>query len=220
MQINKEAKADALAILNSIAGVDPNNPAIAYLQLQVQTGAIDAGAVAEIIALLLAQRYGIEVTPELAKFTPEQIAAAEATLANNPVTIPTEVDPTGAEDGIAEVEDGDYQATIDADADTQEAARQLLDETTRQRQATIYAIAAITSAKIALDSLTNRARRGSPPRRRTPAAPSTSLNHDGPGPDVDDLRQHGRHRSAAAVVVVAGRRRAGWLPRWRWRVRR
>ena len=49
LQIDAEAKADALAILDSIAGVDPDNPIIAFMRLQVQTGAIDP-VIAEIAA--------------------------------------------------------------------------------------------------------------------------------------------------------------------------
>jgi len=90
IQLDAEAKADALATLDALAGVDPNNPIIANLKLALQTGAIDP-VTAEIASLLLAQQYGVDVTPQLAAFTPEQIAAAQGQIdAGGGVTVPVE----------------------------------------------------------------------------------------------------------------------------------
>ena len=47
--MDAEAKADALAILDSLAGVDPSNPVVAYMRLAVQTGDIPP-QIAEIAA--------------------------------------------------------------------------------------------------------------------------------------------------------------------------
>ena len=154
LQIDAEAKADALAILNSIQGVNPDDPIAAYLALQVQTGAIDP-VIAEIVALLLAQSYGINVDAKLAEFTPDQLAAAQAQLDATDYTAEVEVeaDTAPADDAIGGVEDGDYQAQIDAVAETADAAQQLLDEASRHRTATIYALADFTAAKTVLDGL-------------------------------------------------------------------
>jgi hypothetical protein len=87
--VDAEAKADALATLDALIGVDPNNPILAFIKLQVQTGAIDP-VIAEVAALLLAKKMGVNVDPQLAEFTPEQIAQAQAQIdAGGPVTIPT-----------------------------------------------------------------------------------------------------------------------------------
>jgi len=150
--VDAEAKADALAILDSLIGVDPNNPVLAYMRLAVQTENIPP-QVAEIAARILAGE-ALNVPAKLEEFSQADIDAAYALLEDTEVVVPTAADQQGARDDIAEVEDDDYEATIDGVADTATAAKQLLDEASRHRTATIYALADFIAAKTVLDGLT------------------------------------------------------------------
>ena len=150
----EESKADAERILAGLKGVDPNNPIIAYIVAGLQTGGVDP-VIAEIASLLLAQEMGVPVAPELLAFTPAQIASAETVLtqAGLTATVETEADPEGAVEDIGDVEDGDYQTTIDADADTAKAARLLLAETSKPRTAHILTEAHTLAAESELDGV-------------------------------------------------------------------
>ena len=141
-QIDAEAKADALAILDSLMGVDPDNPVLAYISLQVQTGDIEP-QVGEAMALLLAKKYGIDVEAKLAEFTPEQLAEAQAELAawfgGNPVAVPTELDPEGAEtgaQGLRQAEE-DEPITFDSDLATDKAEQDANKFKDKKRETTV-----------------------------------------------------------------------------------
>lgn len=75
--------------------------------------------------------------------------------ADNPVPLSTEVDPAGAEEGLATVAEEAPTATITAEADTAAAATALLDEADRPRTAYIIADALVGIAQGELDDLTN-----------------------------------------------------------------
>ena len=142
----------AKAILNTLAGVDPDNPIIAAIQVGLETEQIDPD-LAYIASLLLAQKMGIAVSLE--EIPPGDVAAAQALIDANPVTFPTAADTTGAE-GDARGFRNDTEATtatVPVDADTAAAATDLLDLVSEDRTATIFTKAVIDFAKIMLDNL-------------------------------------------------------------------
>jgi hypothetical protein len=147
--IDAEAKADALAVLDAIAGVDPSNPIVAYLRIAVQQGDIEP-QIAEIAALLLAQEVGIpvELDPEIPQ---EAVDAAIAELEAAGVTVQLDVDPTTGERTVTTFTEEPRDTTVDVGADTDPATDTVDAFTGVDRTTGVYVIADTKDARAALD---------------------------------------------------------------------
>jgi hypothetical protein len=96
-EVDAQHADQARAILDSLAGVEGGEAREARIHVALETGQID-GDVAYIASLLLAhEALGINVEPQLAAFTPAQIAQAQATIDGSgaTVTVPVEPDTSG-----------------------------------------------------------------------------------------------------------------------------
>lgn len=121
----------------------------AQLQLSLLQGAIE-GLPPEVetrVNTLITQGDYVAARDEIAAF-----------YAANPATVTTEVDPEGAQTGIAEITDADHPTTITADADTITAAADLLDTASETRTAVIAASALTTAARLDLNAVANEER--------------------------------------------------------------
>jgi hypothetical protein len=93
-EVDKQHADQARAILDSLAGVEGGEAREARIHVALETGQID-GDVAYIASLLLAhEALGINVAPQLADFTPTQIAEAQAVIdgSGGTLTVPVEPD--------------------------------------------------------------------------------------------------------------------------------
>jgi hypothetical protein len=184
--VDAEAKADALATLEALMGVDPDNPILAYLKLAVQTGTMDP-VIAEIASLILAGKYGVDVEARLDEFTDAQIAEANRQIAAaggvtipgqvevsdnwfdslwatppEPVVVPAIIEAPNLDDVntlINAVADKRRRAKIDVKADNAGRIDKILDAVADQtRTADIVAEAKTVDAVTGLNILTNAVR--------------------------------------------------------------
>ena len=133
--VDAEAKADALAILDSLMGVDPDNPILAYIRLGLQTGDIEP-QIGEIAARLLAAD-ALNVPANLEEFTQSDVDAAVAVLEGYGITVPVTVDDEGTIQDFTTAAD---EATVDRTtqvivpkSDSLGAMQELIDHVARAR---------------------------------------------------------------------------------------
>lgn len=121
----------------------------ARLQLDLLSGAIEglpANIEQTVTQQILAGDF-VEARDTVAQF-----------YADNPVTLETEADTSGATDDLDSVVADPPTATIDTEADTIQAAADLLEAASEPRTALIVAVANNQAANAALESLTNAQR--------------------------------------------------------------